>query len=99
MEAIREHARCNAEWGSAGKCSDGKSSRLRKYARLLPLWRQSSDGVYRTLVEVTNDRIDVLHRYFGLRARMLDISDLGYHDIYPLVETDVSFPIEATRRP
>ena len=55
-------------------------------------------GVYRTLVEVTNDRIDVLHRYFELRARMLEIDDLGYHDIYPpLVETDASFPIEATR--
>ena len=54
--------------------------------------------VYRTLVEVTNDRIDVLHRYFELRARMLDVNDLGYHDIYPpLVETDASFPIEATR--
>ena len=55
-------------------------------------------GVYRTLVEVTNDRIDVLHRYFELRARMLGVDDLGYHDIYPpLVETDASFPIEATR--
>ena len=54
--------------------------------------------VYRTLVDVTNDRIDVLHRYFELRARMLDVNDLGYHDIYPpLVETDASFPIEATR--
>ena len=54
--------------------------------------------VYRTLVKVTNDRIDVLHRYFELRARMLDVIDLGYHDIYPpLVETDASFPIEATR--
>jgi len=54
--------------------------------------------VYRTLVEVTNDRIDVLHRYFELRARMLGVDDLGYHDIYPpLVETDASFPIEATR--
>ena len=54
--------------------------------------------VYRTLVDVTNDRIDVLHRYFELRARMLEVNDLGYHDIYPpLVETDASFPIEATR--
>ena len=54
--------------------------------------------VYRTLVEVTNDRIDVLHRYFELRARMLGVDDLGYHDIYPpLVETDASFSIEATR--
>lgn len=54
--------------------------------------------VYRTLVDVTNDRIDVLHRYFKLRARMLDVDDLGYHDIYPpLVETDASFSIEETR--
>ena len=36
------------------------ASRLRKFAGLLPLWGQSSDGrVYRTLIEVTNDRIDV----------------------------------------
>lgn len=54
--------------------------------------------VYRTLVDVTNDRIDVLHRYFALRARMLEIDDLGYHDIYPsLVQTDLTFPIDETR--
>ena len=56
------------------------------------------EEVYRTLVQVTNDRIDVLHRYFELRARMLGIEDLGYHDIYPaLVETDLTFPIDETR--
>ncbi len=56
------------------------------------------EEVYRTLVQVTNDRIDVLHRYFRLRARMLGVADLGYHDIYPpLVETDVTFPIDETR--
>ncbi len=56
------------------------------------------EKVYRTLVQVTNDRIDVLHRYFELRARMLGIEDLGYHDIYPaLVETDLTFPIDETR--
>ena len=45
VEAVREHSRCNVEWGSAGKCSDGKSSRLRKFAGLLPLWGPSSDSV------------------------------------------------------
>ncbi|GAA5217175.1 oligoendopeptidase F [Corallincola platygyrae] len=56
------------------------------------------EEVYRTLVKVTNDRIGVLHRYFKLRARMLDIKDLGYHDIYPdLVKTDLTFPIDKTR--
>jgi oligoendopeptidase F len=56
------------------------------------------EEVYRTLVQVTNDRIDVLHRYFALRARMLGVEDPGYHDIYPpLVETDLTFPIDETR--
>ncbi len=56
------------------------------------------EEVYRTLVQITNDRIDVLHRYFALRERMLGIDDIGYHDIYPaLVETDLTFPIEETR--
>ncbi|MEM6649366.1 MAG: oligoendopeptidase F [Pseudomonadota bacterium] len=56
------------------------------------------EEVYRTLVQVTNDRIDVLHRYFALRGRMLEIDDLGYHDIYPpLVETDLTFPMDETR--
>ncbi len=56
------------------------------------------EEVYRTLVQVTNDRIDVLHRYFELRARMLGVEDPGYHDIYPaLVETDLTFPIDETR--
>ncbi len=56
------------------------------------------EEVYRTLVQVTNDRIDVLHRYFELRGRMLGIEDLGYHDIYPaLVETDATYTIEETR--
>jgi len=56
------------------------------------------EEVYRTLVQVTNDRIDVLHRYLELRGRMLEIDDLGYHDIYPaLVETELTFPIDETR--
>lgn len=56
------------------------------------------EEVYRTLVKVTNDRIDVLHRYFKLRERMLGIENIGYHDIYPdLVQTDLTFPIDDTR--
>nr|WP_010133536.1 oligoendopeptidase F [Microbulbifer agarilyticus] len=56
------------------------------------------EEVYRTLVGVTNERMDVLHRYFELRGRMLGIEDLGYHDIYPdLVKTDLTFPIDETR--
>ncbi len=57
------------------------------------------EAVYRTLVESTNANLSTLHRYFKLRGRMLGITDLGYHDIYPpLVESDLAFPIEAGKR-
>jgi oligoendopeptidase F len=76
-------------------------AKARKYENTLQYFLSGDnipEQVYRTLVKVTNDRIDVLHRYFKLRARMLDIDDLGYHDIYPdLVVTDLSFPIDETR--
>ena len=76
-------------------------AKARKYDNTLQYFLSGDnipEDVYRTLVKVTNDRIGVLHRYFKLRARMLDIDDLGYHDIYPnLVETDLTFPIDETR--
>ncbi len=77
------------------------TSKARKYDNTLQYFLSGDnipEEVYRTLVKVANDRIDVLHRYFKLRARMLDIKDLGYHDIYPdLVQTDLTFPIDKTR--
>lgn len=76
-------------------------AKARKYDNTLQYFLSGDnipEEVYRTLVKVTNDRIDVLHRYFKIRARMLGIEDLGYHDIYPdLVETDLTFPIDKTR--
>ena len=76
-------------------------AKARKYDNTLQYFLSGDnipEEVYRTLVKVTNDRIGVLHRYFKLRARMLGIDDLGYHDIYPdLVETDLTFPIDKTR--
>ena len=77
------------------------TARARNYDNTLQYFLSGDnipEEVYRTLVQVTNDRIDVLHRYFELRARMLGIEDPGYHDIYPpIVETDLTFPIDETR--
>lgn len=77
------------------------TAKARKYDNTLQYFLSGDnipEAVYRTLVKVTNDRIDVLHRYFKLRARMLGVEDLGYHDIYPdLVKTDLTFPIDKTR--
>jgi len=77
------------------------TAKARKYDNTLQYFLSGDnipENVYRTLVKVTNDRIDVLHRYFKLRGRMLEIDDLAYHDIYPdLVQTDLTFPIDETR--
>ncbi|MFP3943528.1 MAG: oligoendopeptidase F, partial [Alphaproteobacteria bacterium] len=77
-------------------------SKARKYDSILD-WALDEDNlppeVYRTLVEEVNRGLPVLHRYFKLRARMLGIEDMGYHDIYPpLVELDRKFDIETSRR-
>lgn len=53
------------------------------------------ESVYRTLVAETNKGLPTLHRYFKLRQRMLNLPDLGYHDIYPaMVKLDRKFPID-----
>ncbi|MFW6027209.1 MAG: oligoendopeptidase F [bacterium] len=77
-------------------------SKARKYESILD-WALDEDNlppeVYRTLVEEVNRGLPTLHRYFKLRARMLGIEDMGYHDIYPpLVELDKKFDIETSRR-
>ncbi|MFZ5476260.1 MAG: oligoendopeptidase F [Myxococcota bacterium] len=40
-------------------------------------------AVYDTLVATTNKNLPTLHRYLKLRAKMLGVSDLAYHDMYP----------------
>jgi len=54
------------------------------------------EGVYRTLVQVTNESLPTLHRYFKLRKRMLGITDdMGYFDIYPpMVTLDKTFTLQ-----
>jgi oligoendopeptidase F len=56
-------------------------------------------AVYHTLIRETNASLGTLHRYFRLRARMLGVDQLRYHDIYPpLVETDKVYPIDEAKR-
>jgi oligoendopeptidase F len=56
------------------------------------------EGVYRTLVAEANRGLPVLHRYFALRQRMLNLPDLHYYDIYPpLVRNDRRFPLNEMR--
>lgn len=73
-------------------------ARVRRYESSLAA-ALDQDGipetVYRTLIAEANRGLPVLHRYFRLRARMLEIERLRYFDIYPpLVATDRRFDIE-----
>ena len=44
---------------------------------------------YTQLVQQVNDALPVFHRYLRLRARLLEIDDLRYYDIYPpIVQAD-----------
>jgi oligoendopeptidase F len=57
------------------------------------------EAIYHTLISETNANLATLHRYLKLRARMLGVEDLGYHDGYPpLVESDKVFPIAAGKQ-
>lgn len=73
-------------------------SRVRRYKSSLAAALDSDripDGVYRTLVGQANAHLPVLHRYFRLRARMMELDGLRYWDIYPpLVQLNRAFPIE-----
>ena len=46
-------------------------------------------AIYHTLVEEVNKGLPTLHRYFGLRQRMLGLDELNYYDLYtPLVSLE-----------
>ena len=52
-----------------------------------------------TLIAQTNAHLPTLHRYFKLRARMLGVPELRYHDMYPpLVKSDRKFTIDESVR-
>ncbi|HTU11599.1 MAG TPA: M3 family oligoendopeptidase [Allosphingosinicella sp.] len=76
-------------------------ARSRRYRNSLE-WALAGDNipetVYRTLVQVANEGLPVLHRYFALRQRMLGLPDLHYYDIYPpLVRSERRFTLEQMR--
>lgn len=55
-------------------------------------------AVYRTLVAAANRHLPSLHRYLGLRRRMLGLGKLRYYDLYPpLVASDRSFDLEEAK--
>ncbi|MFN7144417.1 MAG: oligoendopeptidase F [Myxococcota bacterium] len=56
-------------------------------------------AVYDQLVARTQANLPTLHRYLKLRAKMLGVSDLAYHDLYtPLVASDRTWTIEEAKQ-
>ncbi len=57
------------------------------------------EEIYDTLIDQVNGALPVFYRYLKLRARMLDIEQLGYYDIYPpLIEADTGvFDMERSK--
>lgn len=77
---------------------DSANAKVRHYPDSLT---QSLDAhkipsaVYNMLIEQANANLPTLHRYFKLRAKMLDIKEMHYYDIYsPLVTSALPFTIE-----
>lgn len=58
------------------------------------------ESVYRTLISEVHRALPTLHRAFRIRARLLGIEDLAYHDIYPPLTPglSLSFPIEEGKK-
>lgn len=46
-------------------------------------------AVYRMLIKEINNNLPTLHRYIKLRARIMGIDDLRYHDMYPSLVSKV----------
>lgn len=51
--------------------------------------------IYENLIEQVHSNLPSLHRYMKLRAQLLDLDILKYHDIYnPLIEWEADFPYD-----
>ena len=77
------------------------NAKVRHYPTALEAQLSNSnlpEGVYRSLIAQTNAGLPVLHRYFALRQRMLNLPDIAYYDIYPsLVKLDRTFSLDEMR--
>ena len=56
--------------------------------------------VYFKMIKEVNRGLPLLHRYLKLRAKLLGIKKLGYHDMYPSIikKVELSFPYDKSRK-
>ena len=68
-------------------------SRVRSYGSTLEAGVEVNEvdpAVYRMLVEEVNASLPTLHRYLKLRAKILGLDDLRYHDMYVALVEEVN---------
>ncbi|MBA3721923.1 MAG: oligoendopeptidase F [Parachlamydiaceae bacterium] len=75
------------------------NSKARHYKSCLDaaLYPKNIDtSVYHALIKAVNERLEVLHKYMGLRKQILGVKDLHFYDTYvPLIEEmDIKMPYE-----
>ena len=67
-------------------------SKIKKYNSSMEasMYRDELDkSIYNNLVDTVNERMDVLHKYYDLKKRVLDVSELHLYDVYAnLVKRD-----------
>ncbi len=77
------------------------TARMRKYGSSLEAAMDRDalpTTVYDTLISETHKGLPTLHRYLKLRARMLEIDDQGYHDVYvDLVKDDSTYDVATSK--
>ncbi|MFT8324714.1 M3 family oligoendopeptidase [Oenococcus sicerae] len=52
------------------------------------------ETVFHTLVDTTNQHLDLLHRYVALRKKLLGLSELHTYDLYTPIAGKVDFPVD-----
>ncbi|MBU1179471.1 oligoendopeptidase F [Patescibacteria group bacterium] len=78
--ALTAHVRCNVT-----------EARARKYQSIMDIFLHSKgldSSVYKTLFQVANEHLPLLHRYCDIRRRKLGLQQLAWHDLYvPIVDS------------
>ena len=78
------------------------NAKARKFATALEASLFSDnmpEPVVRTLIAEVNRALPTFHRYLKLRARMLNVKDLAYYDIYaPLTSIKSTYTVEDSKR-
>lgn len=78
-------------------------SRARKYGSTLEAALDNTEvptEVYHNLIKTVHDNMDKMHRYVGLRKRLLGLDELHFYDLYtPIVSgVDLKIPYEEAKQ-